>query len=688
MIHREITEYNLQTNKQNMKSKLLNLIAALAFSAGIVTAAPLGTAFTYQGRLNTGGNPAQGTYDLRFTIYDLDSGGSLVAGPITNSPVTVSNGLFTSTLDFGPGIFTGDARWLEIGVRTNGGSEFVLLAPRQSLTASPYALFAPGAGTAATASAVANKAVTAAGIATGEVVKSVNGLHDAVSLAAGANVSLNTVGNVMTLSATPGTVVTNAGWGLSGNSGTTATNYLGTRDGQPLELRANNVRALRIEPGVSSPNLIGGYQGNFAKANISGATVAGGGNSGVVNIASNNYTAIVGGYGNVAEGHSSFIGGGRVNHTDPNGAVSVIGGGYLNSSAGSYGVIGGGYNNNIGTNADYAAIGGGYNNDIAANSSYATISGGYGNTATGNYGTVPGGYDNEANASYSFAAGYRAKARHLGSFVWADNTAADFASTAQNQFLVRARGGVRFDTDSSISSDSPKGISLSALNAPMITREWDPFSSAAPADKVGLGRWGLFMEPYHLVAGIPDADAGDRAFAVWAYQTNGSHRELFFIRNFDGLAWFSNNVSVGSLTVRGGADVAEPFEMSSTNVPQGAVVIIDEARPGRLKLNERAYDTRVAGVVSGANGIQPGLSLTQEGLMEGGQNVALSGRVYVQADATYGAIKPGDLLTTSDTPGHAMRVTDSARAQGAILGKAMSALNEGAGFVLVLVTLQ
>lgn len=68
--------------------------------------------------------------------------------------------------------------------------------------------------------------------------------------------------------------------------------------------------------------------------------------------------------------------------------------------------------------------------------------------------------------------------------------------------------------------------------------------------------------------------------------------------------------------------------------------------------------------------------------------MALSGRVYVRADATFGAIKPGDLLTTSDTPGHAMKVTDHLQAQGAILGKAMSALDDGRGFVLVLVTLQ
>jgi hypothetical protein len=75
-------------------------------------------------------------------------------------------------------------------------------------------------------------------------------------------------------------------------------------------------------------------------------------------------------------------------------------------------------------------------------------------------------------------------------------------------------------------------------------------------------------------------------------------------------------------------------------------------------------------------------------VLEGGQNVALSGRVYVLADAGTGPIKPGDLLTTSDTPGHAMKVADQSKAQGAILGKAMSGLKEGRGLVLVLVTLQ
>ena len=157
-----------------------------------------------------------------------------------------------------------------------------------------------------------------------------------------------------------------------------------------------------------------------------------------------------------------------------------------------------------------------------------------------------------------------------------------------------------------------------------------------------------------------------------------------------GNALVDNNLSTATLTIRGGSDLAEPFKFSGPEnaTPEGAVVVIDESNPGRLKLSDQAYDTRVAGVVSGANGIHPGIQMHQEGMLEGGKNVALSGRVYVQADATNGPIKPGDLLTTSSTPGCAMKVTDHLRAQGAILGKAMTGLSEGKGMVLVLVTLQ
>jgi hypothetical protein len=142
------------------------------------------------------------------------------------------------------------------------------------------------------------------------------------------------------------------------------------------------------------------------------------------------------------------------------------------------------------------------------------------------------------------------------------------------------------------------------------------------------------------------------------------------------------------LTIRGGSDLAEPFQMKEETIEKGSVVVIDSEHPGGLKRSTRSYDRRVAGIVSGANGIKPGIALHQEGALEGGENVALSGRVYVEADTSNGPIEPGDLLTSSDTPGYAMKVSDHARAQGAVIGKAMSSLQDGKGMVLVLVTLQ
>jgi lysophospholipase L1-like esterase len=100
-----------------------------------------GTAFTYQGRLNNGANPANGTYDLTFSLFATNVGGGVVAGPITNSAIGVTNGLFITTLDFG-GVFSGQNCWLDISVRTNGSGAFTELHPRQPLTPAPYAIFA------------------------------------------------------------------------------------------------------------------------------------------------------------------------------------------------------------------------------------------------------------------------------------------------------------------------------------------------------------------------------------------------------------------------------------------------------------------------------------------------------------------------------------------------------------------
>lgn len=152
----------------------------------------------------------------------------------------------------------------------------------------------------------------------------------------------------------------------------------------------------------------------------------------------------------------------------------------------------------------------------------------------------------------------------------------------------------------------------------------------------------------------------------------------------------SGEVVTPSVTITGGADLSEPFTMTEAleQIEPGSVLVIDPENPGSLTLSDRPYDKRVAGIASGAGGINPGLTLSQQGVLEGGLQVALTGRVYVRASAENGAIEPGDMITTSATPGVAMKASDHARSYGAVVGKAMTALDCGEGLVLVLVGLQ
>ena len=127
-----------------MKSNLIRLAclltALLALAKGIHAQ---GTAFTYQGRLNLNGTPANGSYDLTFSLFAVPSGSNPVPTPFTNSATAISNGLFTVVItSFIDGAFNGTPYWLEIGARTNGAGSFTTLAPRQQVTPTPYAIFA------------------------------------------------------------------------------------------------------------------------------------------------------------------------------------------------------------------------------------------------------------------------------------------------------------------------------------------------------------------------------------------------------------------------------------------------------------------------------------------------------------------------------------------------------------------
>jgi hypothetical protein len=170
------------------------------------------------------------------------------------------------------------------------------------------------------------------------------------------------------------------------------------------------------------------------------------------------YCAVGGGMGNAASELSATVGGGRGNTAS--GDYATVGGGYSNTANDYYATVGGGVNNLAGGSS--ATVGGGWND--TASGDHATVGGGKANTAGGDYATVTGGYYNTASGDYSFAAGRRAKANHTGAFVWADGTDADFTSTGNNQFLIRASGGVGIGTTAPLTTAHVRGSSLSLLS--------------------------------------------------------------------------------------------------------------------------------------------------------------------------------------------------------------------------------
>ncbi|RYU95222.1 hypothetical protein [Emticicia agri] len=148
-----------------------------------------------------------------------------------------------------------------------------------------------------------------------------------------------------------------------------------------------------------------------------------------------------------------------------------------------------------------------------------------------------------------------------------------------------------------------------------------------------------------------------------------------------------SRIVVDELQIKGGADLAEYFNIKAEEkVEAGTVVSVLSDNSGNLGISGKAYDKNVVGIVSGANGVSAGLMLHQKDnqAVSGDYPIAINGRVYVKADASKAAIKPGDLLTTSDKAGYAMKVSNYKKAQGAIIGKALTGLDNNTGLVLVL----
>jgi hypothetical protein len=135
------------------------------------------------------------------------------------------------------------------------------------------------------------------------------------------------------------------------------------------------------------------------------------------------------------------------------------------------------------------------------------------------------------------------------------------------------------------------------------------------------------------------------------------------------------------------ADCAEDFDIVGlVSIEAGTVMVIDSE--GALRPSDRPYDKRVAGVISGAGNYKPALILDKQEFSNNRQPIALMGKVYCKVDAQYGAIEVGDLLTTSPTPGYAMKADDPMKAFGSVIGKALKPLAGGEGLIPILIALQ
>jgi hypothetical protein len=188
--------------------------------------------------------------------------------------------------------------------------------------------------------------------------------------------------------------------------------------------------------------------------------------------------------------------------------------------------------------------------------------------------------------------------------------------------------------------------------------------------------------------------ASDRGVGVLGYSSDRNTPAIFAFGGFRSIALgkplaglFDGDVQVNGDLFLPGADCAEHFDVAGDqHIEPGSVVVLDEH--GLLIENQQAYDTKVAGVVSGAGAYRPAIVLDKHPMTQLRQPIALVGKVYCKVDADYSPIAVGDLLTTSPTPGHAMKANDAGKAFGAVLGKALGKLSSGRGLLPILVTLQ
>lgn len=595
------------------------------------------TGFAYQGQLQHGGVPYTGSQTLRFRLYDSLEDSIEVATMIEIEDVEVVEGLFQVNLDFGPSVFDGQPRYIEVEV---GGQ---VLQPRQAVSPSPVALFA---------------------LSGNEGPPGEQGPQ-------GEPGEQGPPGD-------PG----DSHWGLNAGATYYMDGYVGIGTNDPeYSLHVISDADKRSIVGVHSAPSGGSFGGWFESESTSGRGVYGlassptGVNFGVVGQSSSSSGRGVHGVASSSSGT----------------AYGVLGQSSSDTGHGVYGMAG----SSSGTT--YGVLG-----QVNSPDGYAGYFAGGRNYFQGNVGIgVPDPqyrldiYGSGARISSMTSGGPRLELK-------------GHAVGTPSSFLL---GAVDF-----VDIDDEYAGGISYRRTLLGDRLW---LSAGGSDAVGIdqdGRVGIGVVVPNVqlhVAGGTNAQLNGGGFIAIGDLASSNivldNNEILARNNGEiaplHLNKFGGEVHVGFFSdgagrlvtpvvqITGGSDLSENFDVAEINdlTPQpGMVVSIDPQNPGRLIPSTRAYDRTVAGIISGANGINSGMVMGQKGSeADGAHPVALTGRVYVMADTTRGAIEPGDLLTTSDVPGHAMAVTDFAKMHGAVIGKAMTGLAmDEAGMILVLVNLQ
>jgi hypothetical protein len=395
-----------------MKNPFVRLALAAALGSLLISTKPLlaqDTAFTYQGQLSASGSPASGNYDFQFSLYPnaAGTGSPLGTGTLTQTAIGVSNGLFTTTLNFGA-VFPGNATWLAISVRSNNVGSYTGLTPLQELTPTPYAIFA---NTASNLSGTVSAASVSGTLLNGQLannsvtVNAGTGLGGGGAVALGGSTTLNNAGvlsvtgNADITAATVGGAVTLGDTATSANTASTIVKRDGTGSFSADNLTLNDALALPALSGTSSNAIYSGSilllyadtHQNFFSGQGAGNLTTGG----------------AGGVNNMADGFGALSNNTSGSYNAASGAYALYEntsgtGNTANGDGALYDNKGGFYNTASGYNALVVNSSGSDNTASGANALVGNTSG-TGNTAIGMF-----ALNNNTNGSYNIALGYQA----------------------------------------------------------------------------------------------------------------------------------------------------------------------------------------------------------------------------------------------------------------------------------------